>query len=291
MHAVLVALAVAALPPGGVKLRAGGPIAGSLLVVALDGAPAVVAVAGEAVVAHRADGRPVAGFPARLPAGERAAGGPAAGDLDGDGRPEVAVATASGTVLVFGRGGATPGYPLALGAAVRAGPSFADVDGDGRPELVVGDERGRLHALGPGGRAAPGFPLGLGAAVTSTASSARFAGGDTLAVGCADGAVHVVALATRRERRGFPLATGFEVTGAPACADLDADGRLDLVVASQDFALHAVDDRGAPLAGFPVEAGYRIYGGPAVADLDRDGRLDVAFASADGAVHALRPHG
>jgi hypothetical protein len=286
MNALLLAVVAGAL--AGAPLRVGGPVVHALAVLPLDGGPAIVAIAGDTLVALRPGGAAVAGFPIALPAGDPAAGPPAAGDLDGDGRPEIAVATASGRLLVFARGGPAAGFPAKLGAPARAGPSFADVDGDGRPEVVVGDEAGRLHALRRGGAPAPGWPIALGAAVTSSASSARsFAGGPTLAVGCADGLVHAVALPTRKERKGFPLATGYEVTGAPAFADLDEDGALDLVVASQDFSVYAVDGQGRPLAGWPAAAGYRIYGGPALADLDGDGHLDVGYASADGALHAV----
>ncbi len=254
--------------------------------VTLDGAPTVLVAAGDLVLGYRADGGSPGGFPIPLGDGEVAAGAPAAADMDGDRRPEVAAVTTSGKVVLWS-GGVLPGWPVKLGARARAGAAFADVDGDGKPELVVGDENGRLHAFKRSGAPAKGWPIALGKSpVTSTAASATFAGGITLAVGCEDGKVHVVN-GNGRERPGFPLVTAFAVTGAPAFADLDDDGRMDLLVASQDFKLHAVDEKGAPLPGFPVAAGYRLYEGPAVVDLDGDGRLDVVFAAADGLLHAV----
>ena len=158
--------------------------------------------------------------------------------------------TASGKVALWS-GGPVPGWPVSLGARARAGAAFADVDGDGKLEVVVGDEAGRLHALQRGGGEARGFPVKLGAAaVTSTPSSAVFAGGLSLAVGCDDGRVHVVSGAGV-PRPGFPLVTAFTVSGAPAFADLDEDGLHDLVVGSQDFKVHAVDQRGRAAARLP----------------------------------------
>jgi hypothetical protein len=268
---------------------AGGRIAHAGIGVTVGGAPAVVVVAGEKVLAFRADGSAQTLFSIASGEGDEAAGAPAAADMDGDGRVEIAVATASGKLFLWS-GGVVAGFPVKLGAHVKAGPSFADVDGDGRPELLVGDEKGRLHAFRRNGREITGWPATIGCPVTSTASASIFAGGRSVAVGCEDGRVHVLDGAGH-ERPGFPLVTKFSVTGAPAFADLDDDGEMDLVVASQDFGLYAVNARGKALPGFPVKAGYRIYQGPAIADLDGDRRLDVAFASADGMIHAVSASG
>ncbi|HET6922532.1 MAG TPA: FG-GAP-like repeat-containing protein, partial [Anaeromyxobacteraceae bacterium] len=286
MTEIVLALVAAAGALPSFPRQAGGPVGGSVLGIALDGQPAVVAVAGERLVAFRASGATAPGFPVALGAGEAPGGAPAAADMDGDRRPEIAVVTLAGKVVLWADGRVAPGFPRSLGARARAGPSFADVDGDGRPELLAGDEAGRVHAFKKNGREARGWPVPVGAAVTSSVSSARFGGGHSFAVGCQDGRVHVLD-AQGRERPGFPLKTDFEVTGAPAFADLDDDGSMDLVVASQDFKLHAVNGKGEPLPGFPVAAGYRIYEGPAIADLDGDGRLDVVFASADGRLYAV----
>jgi len=267
-----------------------GKIGHPAIGLTLDGGPAVVVAAGDLLTGYRADGGSPIGLPFALGGGEVAAGAPAAADMDGDRRPEIALVTTSGKVFLWS-GGKVAGWPVLLGAKARAGASFADVDGDGRPEVVVGDDKGRLHAFKKSGAPVRGWPVVLGkAAVTSSAASAVFAGGISVAVGCEDGKVHVVN-GNGRARTGFPLATAFAVSGPPAFADLDDDGEMDLLVASQDFKLYAVDGKGAALPGFPVAAGYRLYEGSAVVDLDGDRRLDVVFASADGLVHAVDREG
>jgi hypothetical protein len=144
-------------------------------------------VAGERLVALRASGGTVPGFPVALGAGEAPSGAPAAADMDGDRRPEIAVVALSGRVVLWADGRVAPGFPHSLGARARAGPSFGDVDGDGHPELLVGDEKGRVHAFKKNGREAKGWPVSVGAAVTSSVSSARFGGGFSFAVGCQSG--------------------------------------------------------------------------------------------------------
>jgi outer membrane protein assembly factor BamB len=286
MKELLVAVALGAGALSNFPRDAGGKIVHSGIAVSVAGAPAVVVPAGDLLTGFRADGGTPPGLPIQLGMDEVASGPAAAADMDGDGRPELAVATASGKVFLFS-GGVVPGFPVSVGARVRAGVSFADVDGDGRPELVFGDDRGKIHAFERTGAEARGYPLSVGHAVTSSVSSSFFAGGRTLALGCEDGRVLAVDAASGKARPGFPLATHFTVSGAPVFVDLDDDGETDLVAASQDFSVYAVNARGEPLPGFPVAAGYRLYEAPAVADLDGDHRLDVVFASADGLVHAV----
>jgi outer membrane protein assembly factor BamB len=288
MNGLLLALALAAGALSNFPREAGGKIAHAPVQVNVGGAPVVVFSAGEKLTAFRADGGTPAGFPVTISTtpDEVAAGAPAAADMDGDGKAEIAVTTTAGRVFLWS-GGVVKGWPVSVGAKIRAGAAFGDVDGDGKPELLVGDARGRLHAFKKSGAEAKGFPLLVGGIVTSAATVGTLPGGRAVAVGCEDGKVHVFDTARLKERPGFPLVTSFAVTGAPVFADLDDDGVLDLVVASQDFHLYAVTAQGEALAGFPVAAGYRLYEGPAIADLDGDGKLDVIFAAADGSVHAV----
>ncbi|BDG02535.1 PQQ-binding-like beta-propeller repeat protein [Anaeromyxobacter oryzae] len=286
MNELLLAIALGAGALSNFPRETGGKIAHPGVGVVLGGAPAVVVAAGDLLTGFRADGSTPAGLPIQLGPDEVASGAAAAADMDGDGRVEIGVATASGKVFLWS-GGVVPGFPVQLGARVKAAVSFGDVDGDGRPELLVGDDKGRVHAFKRSGAEAKGWPVSVGRTVTSAVSSAVFAGGRSVAFGCEDGRVVVLDASTGRARSGFPLATHFTVTGAPVFVDLDDDGQMDLVVASQDFSVYAVSAKGEPLPGFPVPAAYRLYEAPAIADLDGDGRLDVIFASADGMVHAV----
>ncbi|MFN7132079.1 MAG: FG-GAP repeat domain-containing protein, partial [Myxococcales bacterium] len=110
----------------------------------IDGQPSLVLAAGGQLHCHRLDARPCPGFPLALGEKTLAVGAPAVGDLDGDGRPEIALGVTGGRLLVFTSDG-TP-LPFAPAADSEAGPSILDVDGDGRRELVFGTRQGLLHA-------------------------------------------------------------------------------------------------------------------------------------------------
>jgi hypothetical protein len=101
-------------------------------------------------VVHALDGRTganVPGWPAAVPG--RVMASPAVGDLTGDGRPEVAVATEGGWVVALTADGGTlwrtcnrSSRTTCDGTAGTHGQvTVADVDDDGRPEVVAATEQ------------------------------------------------------------------------------------------------------------------------------------------------------
>src|SRR5512138_405163 len=101
MHGLLLAVALGASALSGFPREAGGKISTSAVQVQVGGAPVVVVAAADRLTAFRADGGTPAGFPVPLAAApdEVASGAPSAADMDGDGRPEIALATTAGRVF------------------------------------------------------------------------------------------------------------------------------------------------------------------------------------------------
>ena len=100
----------------------------------------------------------------------------AAGDLDGDGYPEIFAMDKEGRVHRYNRNGVEPtGWPVSMtdryGPEARGGegsPLVADVTGDGRAEVIVGLDNGLLVALDKDARTISGWPLAIQGGASST---------------------------------------------------------------------------------------------------------------------------
>lgn len=216
------------------------------VVVAVDGQPTLLLFT-QTPVGHAFD-PPVALSVGGIPTAVAVA------DLDGDGLPDLVATTESGTVSILLQDKAHPGTFLAH-ADVPAG-SFpvalrvADVNGDGLPDLVVADY------------GTPDAPTTKGVSVLLNPSGApgTFGTATTLDVGDAFAA-------------------------SVAVADVDGDGRPDLVVACSGLpgdpgsVAVLLQDGAQPGAFLPAVRYQGLYGptSVAVADIDGDGLPDLVL--------------
>lgn len=215
----------------------------------------------------------VLGDPALEPGFPKALGtsgeaSPQLADLTGDGVPEIVLATSDGAVRVYRRGRLLRSW-RARGGFV-ATPAVGDVAGGPGPEIVAAGLDGRVHAWSPRGRRVRGFPV-------------------------------------RIDERGEDDRLDRAIYASPALADLDGNGKLDVVAAGADQRVYAWDGRGRRLPGWPVTARdgeggdvAKILSSPAIGDLDGDGSPDVVHGTgeaygatplAEGRVYAWDAHG
>jgi outer membrane protein assembly factor BamB len=269
-----------------------------------DGVPDVAAVSesGGALYVFRGDGlgnlvalgaQPVLGGLA----GPRAL---VAADLDGSGRPDLAVAESGGSgVRVLRNDGAgtfTEVAPLATGS-LPWGIAAGDVDGDGKLDLVTANNGSDTVSIfrgdGSGGFLAPQTAaIGAGSKPSAVAI-----------LDVAGGALPDVLVATL-DPPGLRLlvdgsvgvTSGPALLGSPRAItllDADSDGRLDLAVPCRAAdAVVVLLARATGLAEAPRVAVGSQPRAAVVADLDRDGAPDLAVANeGSGTVSLLRSDG
>ncbi len=193
----------------------------------------------------------------------------AVADLDGDGKPEIAVTNASGnTVSVFRNMGAvgnitSESFSAAVDFSTGANPqaiSLGDLDGDGKSDLVVANKDDNTVSI-----------------IRNSITSA--------------GAFTAASFAAKVD-----VITG---TGPQAVAlgDLDGDGKLDVAVANftanAASLLRNISAVGALTASsFAVKVDVTTGAGPysvTIGDVDNDGKPDLIIAnSTDNTVSVLR---
>ena len=219
-------------------------------------------------------------------------------DADGDGRCEVIQLGPWGRGqhlrCLAGDTGAVRWGTQCLIAPNRA-PAIADWDGDGRPDVVdIGRMPGMAGSQLVALRASDGKPLSVVAVGEAGAIYSTPVVSDFNADGQPDLALHrwdrkdIVAVDGRSGRLLWRHPTGDFNMGTVGLADLNGDGRGDVIAASIDGHVHALDGAtGKPLwPAAPIGRGGS-RGAPLLHDLTGDGRCEVLIVAQDGAMYVI----
>jgi subtilisin family serine protease len=231
--------------------------------------------AGGVIAAWRSSGTLLPGFPLQTLEELDVVGG---GDVDADGVPELVFLTHDAAwtafVVIYGADGSlerTWSIPNTdLGS--RQSGVLADMNQDGIPEIIVASRDPnhpphRIAVYDAQGSVLPGWPASIEVGTNSFLSAASMAVGDLDGDGLPD--VFIVAGNSMYLIRnngtvapGFPISNGEQLTDRifPAIADIDGDGRNEVIMRSDEFAgdygyyRHLfVYDFGGPAAHGPVE--------------------------------------
>lgn len=241
--------------------------------------------------------------------------GMAAGDIDGDGLPEIIVAdmkkttaelTQPNRLIAFEHNGTlkwvSAGYKTHSNpnmASNRDNPYLADLDGNGTPEIIVGafvfNNNGTLRWAGTKGQAFqlaqdinPSHSLAYNAGSISIVADLNMDGSPEVVTGNtayhANGSIYWE-LPHDRDHNGQEDHYQYWADGYPAVANLDADPFPEVVVTARGYLrVHEHDGvlKWGPIK-LPGQGGQysgRIAGGaPTVADLDGDGAAEIGVAS------------
>lgn len=235
------------------------------------------------------------GYPKRL--GTSVEVSPKLFDLDGDGGDEIIVVTSEGTIHAWKADGteakgwpqytpirreftdawkanvkkacayrtdkkdclakhATTFKPEYRETTIVNSPAIGDIDGDKDVEVIVTTFDGSLLAFHHDGTPVKGFPQRIEAKDVAETNSKR-----TLDDG---------------------------IAGSPALADLDKDGKLEIIIGGMDQWLYVYRFDGTQQPGFPVlvsgpvtenSVRARIFASPSVGDINGDGLLDIAMGT------------
>jgi hypothetical protein len=211
----------------------------------------------------------------------------AAWDINHDNAPELFVATGDGKLWGWHPPAPTnaislvKNFPIDLGSLIWSSPTIiADslLAIGGFEKMFVFDRRGNFAA---------GWPQPF----TNWAEATAAVHGDVIAM---------TTLLRGEASRGylyawhlngelysnFPINLKMDSNTSPTLADLDNDGRVDIVIGDDAGFLHVFTLDGSELPGFPRLAGNRIESSPTVVDLDANGLLDIIVGAADGYVYA-----
>jgi hypothetical protein len=251
----------------------------------------------------------VNGFP--IPMDRATPSSPVIGDLDVDGDLEVM----AGADKLFawhhdGQGyidadgtERTSGDFTTLGNYYAAAPAMADVDQNGDLEVVAvaWDSKQFFIFEGNGDLNAP-FPVALLDNVWSSPAVGNMDADPELETVFASNGARIYAF----NHDGTELIDGdsnagtngvFKVIGSsfnfgsPSLADLDGDGRVDIVMPTSNGQLYAWRGDGSSLPGFPYNATENISSSPAIGDIDNDGLLEIVFTSTNDKIHVIDQNG
>ncbi|MEZ4389317.1 MAG: FG-GAP-like repeat-containing protein [Candidatus Krumholzibacteriia bacterium] len=254
-----------------------------------------------------------------LPFAVQTSGHPAVGDIDGDGKLEIVLASDEvyawnddGSELVDGDNNAQTTGPLTNvhGQFGPAGVALADLDGEPGLEIIVSERIGqpRIIVYKADGSILPGWPRNMQSSWNWSTPSVGDVDGDggmevvvndlggRLFVWHADGTELVDGDNNPATNGVFIDRPDSWTLSSPALYDLDGDGACEMIFGTRvytgDNALLAYRYDGTQAAGFPVSTGYdNILCSPAVADLDRDGEREVIFFTTANKLYAVRANG
>jgi uncharacterized repeat protein (TIGR01451 family) len=164
----------------------------------------------------------------------------------------------STAVYVFDKqGDVRPGWPVMTDAGLFSAVACGDLDGDGSMELVWGSNGTNFYAVH-----ANGTEIVDGDFNPTTQGVFKVLGG------------------------------GFNY-GSPAIADIDGDGKSDVVYGGSDGKLYCWRWNSAAVPGFPRVLNAGISCSPAVAYLDGPGDTtpEIVFAATNDSLYVLEPNG
>ena len=187
--------------------------------------------------------------------------GPAAlGNCDSNPGFEIAAAAYTSKQMFLFRGDGTimPGWPKNTIDFVRAGVVIGDIDGNSEPEIIAVDQDAYLYAWHVNGT--------------------EVIDGDNNPL-------------TNGVFKRLPD-TGQWQYQMPSLGDIDNDSKKEIIIATQDMKVYALNENGSNVPGWPYTLTNYPGGGVAIGDIDNNGDLEVVVTVRSGGdIIAIKSNG
>jgi subtilisin family serine protease len=228
-------------------------------------------------------GAALPGFPVRL-VGAALAGGPALGDVDGDGELEIVCGAGDGRLCAWHADGSmVVGFPVETDLSGFDAPvALCDLDGQPGVEIIAATQAGMVYAVNRDGAFLPGWPVTFDP--NPRAPVVACFGRDTAVLVAAG--TRLLGLRPDGSQRSL-WTLGASVTNDPALGDFDGDGSDEIVLPA--FAPNRVivlDSAGvAPVGrGWPFALAAAPPGPPVLGHVDGSGGPGVVLMQPGGLV-------
>ena len=216
---------------------------------------------------------------------------PAIGDVNGDGKQEVVVASGEQYALLCFSAQGKELWRVKSEKPVSSSPALADLDGDGKLEILIGTNQKELWAVDGAGTITWRAPL-EGEVGDSAATAADLDGGGAPEI--VVGAENIVYCfdAKGKQRWRYVMTPLRDQKEAPKCTapvalgDVDGDGKPNVIVPASDGSLRCLDNDGRELWR-AMETAEPCRTGPVIADLDGDGAMEILTVLDARSLHCL----
>jgi len=201
-------------------------------------------------------------------------------DVDGDGQAEIVFGTTTGRLVILD-GDGKERYVFEVEGSVESTPAVIK---EGATQIVFGTEKGMLYSFSPLGKQLWRFQAK--GAIRARPVAGSLVGRENLVVGDTAGVLYCL---DEKGNEQWRFLTEGAIYSRASLADLNGDGRLEVVFGSCDNKVYCLSHRGERLWSY--ETDFWIITSPIVTDIDGDGNLEVVVGSLDHNLYVLDGEG